>query len=73
MACGRWLAVRETAHWHLHPDDNQPVDAAATFAPETAWRVFTRCIPPQEARMRAHLTGGTALAAQTLPLSSLIM
>jgi len=77
---GNWTCVRDTVRWRLHrrPDrkpgngpDKAPA-AAVELDADTAWRLCTRGISPQQAAVRARIDGEQALAAAALRIVSII-
>jgi len=71
-AGGEWWLVRAGDSWGLCAGVDQPADATLTLEQETAWRLFTKGISPQDAKARARLDGGVALAEVALGMVSII-
>jgi len=68
----RYDLVRHESHWQLCADiDNDPT-ATATLAADTAWRLFTKSITPEDARPLCTLEGDSALAEKVLDTVSII-
>jgi uncharacterized protein (TIGR03083 family) len=72
---GQWACVRDAERWRLLaapvPQPTAPA-AAVEFDPDTAWRLCTRGITPEQAADRAHLDGDPRLAAAVLRIVSII-
>jgi hypothetical protein len=71
-AGGAWSLVRADARWALYTAVDTTPHAATTLDQETAWRLFSMGITPDEARPRATLSGDASLAAQVLKTVSII-
>jgi uncharacterized protein (TIGR03083 family) len=67
-----WSLVRADGRWALYTGVNTPPDATTTLDQETAWRLFTKGVTPDEARSHATLSGDTSLAAQVLRTVSVL-
>jgi uncharacterized protein (TIGR03083 family) len=61
-AGGEWALRREGEGWRLYQGGRAGAAATMTLAADTAWRLFTRGISPEEARERATMMGDTDLA-----------
>ncbi len=71
-AGGVWSLVRADGRLALYTGVDTPPDATASLEQETAWRLFTKGVTPDEARQRAVLSGDVALAAQVLRTVSVL-
>lgn len=71
-AGGTWAARREAACWVMAPGPTDAPTAAVTLDQDTAWRLFTRGITPNQARQRAELQGDPALTARVLETVSIL-
>lgn len=71
-AGGVWTLRREGARWRLYTGQGARADCAVQLDADTAWRAFTRAIAPEEARLRARITGEAALAAPALGLTAIM-
>jgi uncharacterized protein (TIGR03083 family) len=69
---GDWTCTRDAERWRL---DAAPVPrpaASVEFDADTAWRLCTRGITPEQAAKRARIDGDAQLAAATLRIVSII-
>lgn len=72
-AGGQWLVRRETDGWQLFVSEaDGAADAAVELEADTAWRLFTKGLSPNETRRRAKLTGDLALAGRVLETIAII-
>lgn len=62
-AGGEWRLISEGKTWRPAPHSEKPPDAAAILDQDTAWRLFTHGLPPEEALRRSRLEGDRELAA----------
>ena len=67
-AGGTWALERTGAGWELVPPATAPPAAGITLGPDVAWKLFTKGMPPAEARQHARVTGDEALAAAVFGL-----
>jgi uncharacterized protein (TIGR03083 family) len=67
-----WSLVRTNARWALYAAVSTPPHATTTLDQETAWRLFTMGITPDEARRHATLSGDAARAEQVLRTVSVL-
>lgn len=66
---GEWQLVRAAPAWQLRPGvPGVPLAAEIALPPEVAWRLFTKGLPPAEARAQARISGDVALAEAALQL-----
>jgi uncharacterized protein (TIGR03083 family) len=71
-AGGQWLARRDATGWKIAPAREDAPTAAVTLDQDSAWRLFTRGMTPQQARQVATLAGDPVLAARTLETVSIL-
>ena len=71
-AGGAWLALRTDQGWVLAQDEETEAAATVTLDQATAWRLFTRGIPRDEAQRRAQIEGDATLASRVLDTVSII-
>lgn len=63
-----WFLVKTEDQWVISETfDDQP-QASVNLDADTAWKLFTKAIKPDEALSKAHLTGNKELAGITLNL-----
>jgi uncharacterized protein (TIGR03083 family) len=67
-----WSLRRESGGWKLYAGGTADADAAITLDEDTAWRVFTKGLAPDEAMARSRFGGDRALAAQALRLLAIM-
>jgi uncharacterized protein (TIGR03083 family) len=70
-AGGSWTVTRERGGWSLRRGPAVAATAAITLDADTAWRLCTRGISPDQARTRAGLTGHPQLCEAALQLVSI--
>jgi uncharacterized protein (TIGR03083 family) len=71
-AGGRWFVAREAGAWHLAGEAERAPQAAVVLEQETAWRLFSRGLRPQQARAAAILQGDVRLAERLLETVSIL-
>lgn len=71
-AGGEWLARRGEHGWTLKAGRDDAPAATVTLDQDSAWRLFTCGITPQQARQAARLTGDPELTARTLETVSIL-
>lgn len=71
-AGGTWSVVRYPQGWQLYTGAPEQPHARITLPQDTAWRLFTKGIPPDQARRSASLLGDINLAEQALETISII-
>lgn len=71
-AGGQWLARRGEAGWRVQPDHADTPTAAVVLDQDSAWRLFTRGVMPQQARRAARLSGDPELTARVLETVSIL-
>jgi hypothetical protein len=69
-AGGSWFIKKESSGWKACDEDK--VTASVTIDPETAWKLFSKGISPQEARSAVELEGDTRLAEHALNMVSVM-
>lgn len=63
-----WFLIKKENGWAITETADQMPDATVTLDADTAWKLFTKAIKPDEALTRSHLTGNKELAGVTLNL-----
>ncbi|SEJ22699.1 TIGR03083 family protein [Dyadobacter sp. SG02] len=63
-----WFLIKTENGWLLTETSENAPEASLTFDADTAWKLFTKAIKPDEALPKAHLTGNKELAGITLNL-----
>jgi uncharacterized protein (TIGR03083 family) len=71
-AGGQWVARRAADGWVIAPGRDEAPTATVTLDQDSAWRLFTRGITPQQARQVAELSGAQDLAARALETVSIL-
>lgn len=71
-AGGRWDLLRDDDRWRLGTGAAGSPLAALVLDQETAWRLFTKGIAPDEARRDARMSGDVELAARMLETVAII-
>jgi uncharacterized protein (TIGR03083 family) len=69
---GRWGMFRETDAWNLYLDPSLPPDAEIVIDQDAAWRLFTKGISKDEARVNATLIGDQSLGLKLFETVSVI-
>jgi hypothetical protein len=69
---GEWYLLREPDGWSLYSAVDAPPTSTMRLDAETAWRLFTKGIPPEEAQKRAMIEGNPALAHTLFDIVSII-
>ena len=69
---GTWSAVREQGRWRLYLGRPRHPQAEVELSADTAWRLFTKGIPEEEARRRARFSGDLELAEKVLQMVAII-
>ncbi|MFM9949157.1 MAG: maleylpyruvate isomerase N-terminal domain-containing protein [Saprospiraceae bacterium] len=67
-AGGDWHLVRQEDHWALVDKIHETPVASLAIEPDTAWKLFTKGIPPEMARKKVETMGDAKLAAVALEL-----
>ncbi|PSL30446.1 maleylpyruvate isomerase N-terminal domain-containing protein [Dyadobacter jiangsuensis] len=63
-----WFLVKTVNGWVIDETCEKAPEASLTLDADTAWKLFTKAIKPDEALAKAHLTGDKELAGITLNL-----
>ncbi|MGN7885878.1 maleylpyruvate isomerase N-terminal domain-containing protein [Dyadobacter endophyticus] len=63
-----WFLVRAADGWLITDTEEGETAASVALDADTAWKLFTKAIKPDEALAMAHLTGNKELAGVTLNL-----
>ena len=69
---GSWDLAREEQHWALGQAGEDRPQALTRLDEDTAWRVFTKGLTPEQARRKAVLEGDPILAAKVLETVSIL-
>ena len=69
---GRWFILKEQAGWNLYLDIEREPTAEIIIHEDTAWRLFTKGVTADEARLAAETIGETNLALKALEMVSVI-
>ena len=69
---GEWACTRGPDRWRLHRQPHPEPAARAELDTDTAWRLCTRGITPQQAAGRARIDGDHRLATAALQIVSII-
>ena len=69
---GRWGMFRENDAWNLYLDPSLPPDAEIVIDQDVAWRLFTKGISKDEARVNATLIGDQSLGLKLFETVSVI-
>ncbi|MDQ2873836.1 MAG: maleylpyruvate isomerase family mycothiol-dependent enzyme [Actinomycetota bacterium] len=69
---GEWACTRDADRWSLHRQSHPKPTARVELDTDTAWRLSTRGITPQQAAERARINGDRHLAAAALQIVSII-
>jgi uncharacterized protein (TIGR03083 family) len=67
-----WSVVREGGRWQLVEPLPRLADATVEMDGDTAWRVFTKNISPDEAKARSKITGDSELGERVLHTVSIV-
>jgi uncharacterized protein (TIGR03083 family) len=65
-AGGGWSVVRTPTGWRLYEFSEELPAAVVALDADTAWRMYTKGVPPDVVRARAKLSGDAALGAVAL-------
>ncbi len=71
-AGGTWTLHKEQPFWRLYTGDPSDVAARVRLDQDTAWRLFTKGLSPDEARSRILVEGDEALGSRVLDLIAVI-
>jgi hypothetical protein len=69
---GEWACTRGPDRWSLHRQSHPKPATRVELDTDTAWRLCTRGITPQQAAGRARIDGDHHLAAAALQIVSII-
>lgn len=67
-AGGDWFLEKGTQGWQLIKDCTSSIAAQVIIEPDTAWKLFSKGIPPQQARGMVTFNGDVSLAEHALNL-----
>lgn len=71
-AGGRWTLARESSAWTLYAGDASNAAARVSLSQDTAWRLLTKGLSPDEAAPRVHIEGDRALGTPILHMLSVM-
>jgi uncharacterized protein (TIGR03083 family) len=71
-AGGEWFLVRGETGWGLYLDQTSEPETIVTMDQETAWRLFTKGLSPEEAEKRTTIAGDRPLGLPVLDTVSII-
>ncbi len=71
-AGGAWTLRREGGRWRLYAGGDPGATCRVTLDADTAWRLFTKALAPEEARRRAQIEGDARLGAPALGLTAIM-
>ena len=63
-----WFLIKTENGWIIGEASENTAEASITLDADTAWKLFTKAIKPDDALIKAHLTGNKELAGVTLNL-----
>jgi uncharacterized protein (TIGR03083 family) len=69
---GSWYLFRDGATWTLIASPAGKTISRTTIPQEIVWRIFTKGIAPEEARMQVVITGDEALGLHILKMISIV-
>ena len=67
-----WFVVRERQTWELHVGTVERPAAAVVIPQQSAWRLFTRWMPKEQARRESDVRGDPALAEPVFATTAVI-
>lgn len=65
---GDWFIIRKESGWELSTKDQSNIVSSLLIKPDTAWKLFTKAITPEEAGRSVTITGNEELARVALTL-----
>jgi hypothetical protein len=71
-AGGEWSLLREERGWQLFYGRAADAAAHVTLSGDTAWRLFTKGLPPEEAQGRVRIDGEESLGRGILRMVSIM-
>jgi hypothetical protein len=69
---GEWTCIRSPDRWRLHRQPHPHAAARIELGTDTAWRLCTRGITPEQAAGRSRIDGDQQLATAALRVVSII-
>jgi hypothetical protein len=71
-AGGKWVLQREERSWYLYYGQAPAAAAWVELDQDTAWRLFTKGLKPEETRSRVQVEGDTGLGSKLFSLVSIM-
>lgn len=65
---GVWTIVKEENHWHLSKEFDQLANAQVRIDPDTAWKLFSKSMIPDQALDKVEFIGDTKLGKKALEI-----
>ena len=69
---GSWALVKEASSWQLYVGESRNASATVTIDADTAWRLFTKGLKPDEIKSKVRLEGEQDLGARMLETIAII-
>lgn len=69
---GQWSVSRQSGKWRLYLGKPEAPDAEVVMPEDTAWRLFTKGISIEQARLSSRVLGDPALAGPVFEMTSII-
>ena len=69
---GSWYLSRDGGAWKLITSPAGETTSEVTIPQEIAWRIFTKGITPEEARIQVHIAGDEAVGLHILKMISIV-
>jgi uncharacterized protein (TIGR03083 family) len=71
-AGAEWCLVREDSNWQLYLGGNPQAITRVQMDQDLAWRLFTRGVPPQDARRQVQIEGDVRVGEKVLEMVSIM-
>lgn len=68
----QWLLLRETGAWNLYAEIVERPHAAVVIPQRTAWKLFTRWLPKDEALRESEIHGDAALGRRVFDTTAVV-
>jgi len=69
---GSWFLLRENEKWILKKENNLKSSSIITIDPDTAWKLFSKSLRPENILSKVEITGNENLAAVALEMISVM-